>query len=128
MGPRKSQKIVKTGPKNVTTGMCPLCKTIGRIFIIGNVGEERAKCPACNQEFDLQLGWTQPYLFKEFFQYQIMSSEGEGTVYDRIEKLEDEIATLRNEIDVIKNAFRNELARHEVKMIKKGHDVSSIID
>ena len=57
-----------------------------------------------------------------------MSSEGEGTVYDRIEKLEDEIATLRNEIDVIKNAFRNELARHEVKMIKKGHDVSSIID
>ena len=57
-----------------------------------------------------------------------MSSEGEGTVYDRIEKLEDEIATLRNEIDVIKNAFRNELARHEVKMFKKGHDVSSIID
>ena len=57
-----------------------------------------------------------------------MSSEGEGTVYDRIEKLEDEIATLRNEIDVIKNAFGNELARHEVKMIKKGHDVSSIID
>jgi len=57
-----------------------------------------------------------------------MSSEDEGTVYDRIEKLEDEIATLRNEIDVIKNAFRNELARHEVKMIKKGHDVSSIID
>ena len=57
-----------------------------------------------------------------------MTSEGEGTVYDRIEKLEDEIATLRNEIDVIKNAFRNELARHEVKMIKKGHDVSSIID
>ncbi len=56
------------------------------------------------------------------------SKESEGTVYDRIEKLEDEIATLRNEIDVIKNAFRNELARHEVKMIKKGHDVSSIID
>ena len=57
-----------------------------------------------------------------------MSSKEEGTVYDRIEKLEDEIATLRNEIDVIKNAFRNELARHEVKMIKEGHDVSSIID
>ena len=57
-----------------------------------------------------------------------MSSKNEGTVYDRIEKLEDEIATLRNEIDVIKNAFRNELARHEVKMIKKGHDVASIID
>ena len=36
-----------------------------------------------------------------------MSSEAEGTVYDRIEKLEDEIATLRNEIDVIKNALEN---------------------
>ena len=52
----------------------------------------------------------------------------EDQVAPLIEKLEDEIATLRNEIDVIKNAFRNELARHEVKMIKKGHDVSSIID
>jgi|TARA_B110000014_G_scaffold150535_1_gene105044 cell division protein FtsB len=57
-----------------------------------------------------------------------MSKEKEETVYDRMEKLEDEIATLRNEIDVIKSAFRNELARHEIKMIKKGHDVSSIID
>ncbi|HET6517018.1 MAG TPA: hypothetical protein VFG25_02220 [Nitrosopumilaceae archaeon] len=53
MGRRKTQKIIKTGPKNVTTGMCPLCKTIGRIFITGQVGKERGKCPACNQEFDL---------------------------------------------------------------------------
>ena len=49
-------------------------------------------------------------------------------MYDRIEKLEDEIATLRNEIDVIKHALRNKLARHEITMIKKGQDVSSIID
>jgi len=55
-------------------------------------------------------------------------SEKKETVYDRIEKLEDEIATLRNEIDVIKNAFRNDLARHEIKMIKRGNDVTSIID
>ncbi len=57
-----------------------------------------------------------------------MVSEKKETVYDRIEKLEDEIATLRNEIDVIKNAFRNDLARHEIKMIKRGTDVTSIID
>tara|TARA_B100001013_G_C24412809_1_gene364597 strand:+ start:292 stop:468 length:177 start_codon:yes stop_codon:yes gene_type:complete len=57
-----------------------------------------------------------------------MASEKKETVYDRIEKLEDEIATLRNEIDVIKSAFRNELARHEIKMIKSGQEVSSIID
>ena len=52
----------------------------------------------------------------------------EETIYDRVSKLEDEIATLRNEVDVIKNAFRNELARHEVKMIKRGYDVTSIIN
>ena len=57
-----------------------------------------------------------------------MAKDTQETVYDRIEKLEDEIATLRNEIDVIKSALRNKLARHEVKMIKKGNDVTSIID
>ena len=57
-----------------------------------------------------------------------MSSEKKETVYDRIETLEDEIATLRNEIDVMKHALRNKLARHEIKMIKKGKEVSSIID
>ena len=56
------------------------------------------------------------------------AKETQETVYDRIEKLEDEIATLRNEIDVIKSALRNKLARHEVTMIKKGNDVTSIID
>ena len=56
------------------------------------------------------------------------ANDAQETVYDRIEKLEDEIATLRNEIDVIKSALRNKLARHEVKMIKKGNDVTSIID
>jgi len=53
LGRRKTQKIIKAGPKNVTTGMCPECKTIGRIFIIGQVGQEQAKCPACNKVFDL---------------------------------------------------------------------------
>ncbi len=50
---RKTQKIIKTGPKNVTTGMCPECKTIGRIFIIGQIGREKAKCQNCNKVFDL---------------------------------------------------------------------------
>ena len=58
----------------------------------------------------------------------VSEKEKKETVYDRIEKLEDEFATLRNEIDVIKHALRNKLARHEITMIKKGQDVSSIID
>ena len=57
-----------------------------------------------------------------------VAKETQETVYDRIEKLEDEIATLRNEIDVIKRAIRNKLARHEIKMTKHGNEVTSIID
>tara|TARA_B100000315_G_scaffold53098_1_gene47433 strand:- start:137 stop:310 length:174 start_codon:yes stop_codon:yes gene_type:complete len=57
-----------------------------------------------------------------------MSSEESETIYDRIAKLEDEVATLRSEIDFLKHALRNELARHEVKMARKGTEISSIID
>ncbi len=57
-----------------------------------------------------------------------MSAADAETIYERVAKLEDEIAELRNEVDVIKKALRNKIARHEVSMIKKGTDVSSIID
>jgi|TARA_B100000678_G_scaffold33209_1_gene24498 cell division protein FtsB len=57
-----------------------------------------------------------------------MSSEESETIYDRVAKLEDEVATLRSEIDFLKHALRNELARHEVKMARKGTEISSIID
>ena len=56
-----------------------------------------------------------------------MASESE-TIYDRIAKLEDEVAALRSEIDFLKRALRNEIARHEVKMARKGTEISSIID
>jgi hypothetical protein len=42
--------------------------------------------------------------------------------------LEDEVAALRAELDEMKHALRNELARHEIKMIRKGNEISSIID
>lgn len=56
-----------------------------------------------------------------------MSSEAE-TIYQRVAKLEDEIALLRSELDLIKRAFRNKLARHEISLIKEGKEVDSIID
>jgi len=56
-----------------------------------------------------------------------MSSEAE-TIYERVAKLEDEIAQLRSEVDIIKRALRNKIAKHEISMIKGGTDVSSIID
>jgi cell division protein FtsB len=55
------------------------------------------------------------------------STEGE-TIYERVAKLEDEVAALRNEIDILKKALRNKLARHEIAQIKKGEDITSIID
>jgi len=55
------------------------------------------------------------------------SAEGE-TIYERVAKLEDEVASLRNEIDILKRALRNKIARHEISQIRKGKDISSIID
>jgi cell division protein FtsB len=57
-----------------------------------------------------------------------MASQDGETIYERVAKLEDEVASLRNELDIIKRALRNKLARHEISQIKKGHDISSIID
>ena len=57
-----------------------------------------------------------------------MSAESEESIYERVARLEDEVATLKNEIDVIKGAIRNTIARHEISMIKSGKDVTSIID
>ena len=56
-----------------------------------------------------------------------MSSDAE-TIYERVAKLEDEIALLRSEVDILKGALRNKIARHEISMIKKCQDVDSIID
>ena len=57
-----------------------------------------------------------------------MSSEAETIYFERVAKLEDEIALLRSELDIIKGAFRNKIARHEISMIKEGKEVDSIID
>lgn len=57
-----------------------------------------------------------------------MSSENEESIYERVARLEDEVAALKNEIDVIKGAIRNKIARHEIGKIRSGKDVTSIID
>ncbi len=55
-------------------------------------------------------------------------SESTETIYHRVSRLEDEVATLRAEVDRLKHAMRNKIARHEISLIKKGSDVESIID
>jgi uncharacterized protein (UPF0335 family) len=57
-----------------------------------------------------------------------MSSEEAETIYERVARLEDEVATLRAEVDILKRALRNKIARYEISSIKQGTDVSSIID
>jgi hypothetical protein len=57
-----------------------------------------------------------------------MSNETEESIYERVARLEDEVAALKNEIDVIKGAIRNKIARHEIDKIKSGRDITSIID
>ncbi len=57
-----------------------------------------------------------------------MSSEEVETIYERVARLEDEVATLRAEVDILKKAMRNKIARYEISSIKGGKDITSIID
>jgi len=57
-----------------------------------------------------------------------MAAGEEEPIYERVARLEDEVASLRNEIDVLKGTIRNKIVRYEHKLIKKGKDVHSIID
>jgi hypothetical protein len=60
-------------------------------------------------------------------QIEYMAGEDES-IYERVARLEDEVASLRNELDVLKGTMRNKIVRYEHKLIKKGKDVHSIID
>ena len=60
-------------------------------------------------------------------QIEYMSGEDES-IYERVARLEDEVASLRNEVDVLKGTMRNKIVRYEHKLIKTGKDVQSIID
>ena len=56
-----------------------------------------------------------------------MTTDAE-TIYERVAKLEDEIALLRSELDIVKKALRNKIARYEISTIKKGQEINSIIN
>ena len=45
----------------------------------------------------------------------------EDTIYDRVAKLEDDLATLRKEVDILNMFSKNKLAKLEIQRIKKGN-------
>jgi hypothetical protein len=55
-------------------------------------------------------------------------TENEESIYERVARLEDEIATLRSEMDVLKGTMRNKIIRYEHKLIKQGTDIESIVE
>lgn len=57
-----------------------------------------------------------------------MAEVGEESIYERVARLEDEVATLRHEVDIIKGTLRDKIVRFEHKLVRRGTDVKSIID
>ena len=67
------------------------------------------------------------FLRSHLVQIEYMAGE-EESIYERVARLEDEVASLRNEVDILKGTMRNKIVRYEHKLIKKGKDVQSIIE
>jgi uncharacterized protein (UPF0335 family) len=57
-----------------------------------------------------------------------MAEVAEESIYERVARLEDEVATLRHEVDIIKGTLRDKIVRFEHKLVRSGTDVKSIID
>ncbi|MEM2760677.1 MAG: hypothetical protein QXU32_05750 [Nitrososphaerales archaeon] len=51
-----------------------------------------------------------------------------GYTENEIASLREELKGLKREITVIKRAVRNKIARYEIGQVKKGKDVSSILE
>ena len=63
------------------------------------------------------------YLESEY-DYVLMYRELE----ERIEHLEEIVSRLSRDVSVMKKALRNQIAKYETSLIKKGYDINSILD
>lgn len=44
----------------------------------------------------------------------------EDTIYERVAKLEDEVAALREDVDIFRTILKNKIAKMEIKKVKDG--------
>lgn len=49
-------------------------------------------------------------------------------VYERIDQLESDVATLKQETDIFKKLLRDKIAKYEVRAIRDGQTTRSILD
>lgn len=57
-----------------------------------------------------------------------MQTSQDTRIDSEVAELKEEVEELKRKVTVIKRALRNEIARYEVNQVKKGRDVSSILD
>ena len=50
------------------------------------------------------------------------------TIYDRVERLEEEMEIMRRENEVIKEVLRNRISKYETRAVREGRQVESILD
>lgn len=50
------------------------------------------------------------------------------TIYDRVEELEEQVALLIMEMDVIKAVLHDRIAKYETRILREGGEVQSILD
>ncbi len=53
--------------------------------------------------------------------------EEASTVYDRIEKLEKEVAAMQKESKIYKALLHDKISKYEQNAIRRGEDVSTIL-
>jgi len=51
-----------------------------------------------------------------------------GELEDKVANLEGDMEMLKKEVEVLKKALRNKIARYEISQIKHGKDVRSIVE
>ena len=45
----------------------------------------------------------------------------DDTIYDRVSKLEDDVATIKDDLSFIRSLLKNKIAKYEIQKVKDGN-------